>query len=567
MHQAKRAKSGGFWLKKRGLLIAFAILLVLLLGGYTALCGMVNTEQILPKTTVNGVDISGMNQKQAENALEENFQQTYQSKTLVVNANGESYTVEVGDSLGLDCGAIAQQSMEKSQAAFLMRGFYYLQALTMGSDSQVLPTVEDTDALHEAIVDSGLMEIDTTVQTTYKRKSGKLIFQMGTTGVSVDEAGLTEEICSAVQSGDYESTLESPLLTGTVEPVDLEVLYKKVYREKADATLDPDNDYAIVESVKGVSFDIDQVQKTLDASQEGSTVEIPLTYDTPDITTEDLEEHLFVDLLSEYTTHVGGTDARKENVKLAAIKCNNTIMLNGDVFSYNNTLGERTAENGFQPADAYLYGQTVQEYGGGICQVSSTLYSATLFANLEIVERHNHTYTSSYIGLGMDATVSWEGPDLQFRNDKKYPIKINAYYDPSDSNVTIQIWGTKTDDNYVKIDTETLSTQEYDTVYEDDPDMYVGESRVEQSGSEGCKVQSYREIYSSDGTLISRTEEAYSDYSPHTEIICNGTKEVPTVEEETTTNTKTTKKNSKTKNKSSKTDGSTTSDDSDTGTE
>lgn len=185
-------------------------------------------------------------------------------------------------------------------------------------------------------------------------------------------------------------------------------------------------------------------------------------------------------------------------------------------------MGQRTAARGFQKAGAYLNGVTVQELGGGVCQVSSTLYSATVLANLEIVQRQNHTYESTYIPLGMDATVSWGGPNYQFKNNTDYPVKVVASY--SGGVLTCQIWGTKTDDVTVKFTHEVLSTINYGTVRKEDSSMKAGTSMVSVTGETGYKVQSYRELYDSSGKRISKTKEAYSVYSKRDQVVVVGTK-------------------------------------------
>ena len=136
-------------------------------------------------------------------------------------------------------------------------------------------------------------------------------------------------------------------------------------------------------------------------------------------------------------------------------KCNGVILLPGEVFDYNAVVGERTAEAGFQAATAYSNGESVLELGGGVCQTSSTLYCAALYANLEIVERTNHSYVSSYVPIGMDATVSWGGPEFKFKNNTDYRIKIVATYE--NNRQTFQILGTKVSDFTVEITTSTLS--------------------------------------------------------------------------------------------------------------
>jgi hypothetical protein len=140
---------------------------------------------------------------------------------------------------------------------------------------------------------------------------------------------------------------------------------------------------------------------------------------------------------------------------------------------------------------------------------------------MKIVERHNRTFASSYIGLGLDATVSWGGPDFRIENDKDYPIKIEANYWNGEATVTI--WGTRTDKTSVEIVSETEETIDYPTIYREDSDMYEGETRVSQRGSDGYRVQTYRKIYN-DGKLVSKEKEAYSVYKPHEQIVYEGTK-------------------------------------------
>ena len=118
-------------------------------------------------------------------------------------------------------------------------------------------------------------------------------------------------------------------------------------------------------------------------------------------------------------------------------------------------LGEQTEETGFKMANGILDGQIVQVYGGGICQVSSTIFAAALYANLEIVERWNHDFVSSYIPAGVDAAVAWAALDFQYANNTSYPLKMEVSY--MNGNLTVDLWGTKTDDSIVELATEIVS--------------------------------------------------------------------------------------------------------------
>ena len=206
----------------------------------------------------------------------------------------------------------------------------------------------------------------------------------------------------------------------------------------------------------------------------------------------------------------------------AAVPGETVLVLNdGDVFDYNQVVGKRTRERGFGEAATYVNGETVNTVGGGICQVSSTIYLATLLANLEIVERYNHRFYPGYITLGMDATVSWGGPEFRFKNNTGYPIRIDVGY--ANSKLTVTIVGTKTDDTYVKMTYDLLGTTKYETEYVETEELPWGEQRQKQNGYTGYEVVSYRNVYKGDGTLLSSNVEAKSNYKSRNQIILTGT--------------------------------------------
>jgi len=225
------------------------------------------------------------------------------------------------------------------------------------------------------------------------------------------------------------------------------------------------------------------------------------------------------------TTYVSGSYDRVSNVRLAAKTINGLILLPGEEFSYNESVGERTSDRGYKKAPAYSDGKTVQELGGGVCQVSSTLYKAVVLANLEVTEHHNHTYESAYIGLGMDATVSWDGPDFRFKNNTTYPVKIVAEYD--DGALTCKIRGAKLDDYEVQFVADILKTNPYSVKYEKDSSMKAGKTKVLQSGHNGYVVQTYRIIVDSKGNQISKEKEDKCTYSRKDALVAKGTKKAP----------------------------------------
>ncbi len=497
-------------------------LCAVVLIAYLVLCGTVCKEYIFPNTKVNGQDLSGMTLQEAEDVLTKGFQEQYADAALTVKAEGKSYTVDMSKALDLKADEAAERAFAHGHTGFFRRGLVWLFSHIKGYHKTVYPHIKDEKAMQTSVKDCGVLKVDTAVADSYKVTKNQITFTHGTSGQAVDKDALYESITEAVDSGDYETVISAPMKDSQPKALDIDKVYKKVYTKAKDATLDPKNNYAIVASTTGVSFDKKEAAAAIEGLEEGESKSISLKLTTADITTQNLEKNLFKDRLGGYSTNVAGTAARINNVRLASQHCNNTILLPGETFSYNEVVGQRTAARGFQEAGAYLNGKTVQELGGGICQVSSTLYCATVLSNLEIVHRENHMFESTYVPLGLDATVSWGGPDYVFKNNTKYPIKVVAGY--ANGVCTCEIWGTKTDNITVKFVNEVLSRNPYSTVTVKDDTKPVGYSAVTEEGENGSKVQTYRELYDGNGKLISRTKESFSVYTRRNQVVTVGTK-------------------------------------------
>ena len=324
---------------------------------------------------------------------------------------------------------------------------------------------------------------------------------------------------------------EASYETVPAQAVDLAAEREKLVGEKVNASYDIENE-KIIPSHAGVSFTLADLQSAYDAAAPGETFTVRATVEQPEVTTEQLEAGLFRDELSSYTTRVGGAPGRHKNVKLTAERITGYILNAGDTMKYGPLVTPFTAENGYSPAPGYLNGKTVDMIGGGACQASSTLYAAVLYANLEIVQRVNHGYASDYIGLGLDATVASGGPEFEFRNNTLYPIKVQADFFTKDKKdyIKITLLGTKTDDHYVKIVTELISTTPYEEELVETDTLAPGEQKVEQTPYTGYVVKTYRNVYAGDGTLLSSTYEATSRYKSRNRIILVGKAADPTVD-------------------------------------
>jgi hypothetical protein len=202
---------------------------------------------------------------------------------------------------------------------------------------------------------------------------------------------------------------------------------------------------------------------------------------------------------------------------LAAEAINGKILNPGEEFSYNGTVGERTTAKGYKEAGAYVGGKTVQEIGGGICQVSSTIYACALYADLEVTDRSNHMFTVSYLPLGIDATVNWGTVDFKFKNNFDYPVKIECYMDGG--YLQVKLHGTKLDENYIKVDYVVVSTKDFNTVQKEDPTIAPGTTKVDTSGHTGYVVDTYKYLYDKDGNLISKTYIDRSSYKAQDKVV------------------------------------------------
>lgn len=479
---------------------------------YAVICAGIGNRRLFSRTSINGLDVGGMKNDEAARAIDEQFRTKYGKAGVAVNLDGETYTVDVSHALNYSSKNEIGDIQDKTHS-FWLRGYRFLVSKTTGSEFNIYPKVGDKSAIKDAISSSDMVKVDLSKDDGYVIEDKKLMIIKGQGSYSINRDKLISLIVKQVEKGDYDTVIECPVESSDVN---LDEVYERVHSEPQNPTLDPDNNYDLVEAKDGVDFDLDSAKTSLTEAKDGDRVEIPLTYTPADMTTDEYKSLLFRDELSSYSTEVEGSDNRKTNVKLAAEYCDGTILMPGESFSYNLGVGELTEERGFRPGPSYADGQSVMDMGGGICQVSSTMYMACLYANLEIDERHCHPYPSSYVPAGLDATVAWGGCDFIFTNDTDYPIKLSTTYDGYSTSCTI--WGTVTEPFSVELYTETLETEPYETKYELDKSLGKDEQVLDTVGIDGLTIQSYRRVYDGDGNVISDSPEAESVYSRRDEV-------------------------------------------------
>lgn len=271
---------------------------------------------------------------------------------------------------------------------------------------------------------------------------------------------------------------------------------KEIDQEAADAGIRlQSGSFVITDEKEGRKLDVERAYSIILVELDkasNDTVELPVTITPPEIVRTDLEA--IQDKLGEYATKFNAGDAdRTTNIQIATASATNVLVKPGEIFSLNKTIGPRLAKNGYKEAKVIINNELVPGIGGGVCQVSSTLFNAALLANMEIVERKNHALPSSYVPLGRDATISGDYIDFKFKNNTAYPIYI--YGEVSGSWVRFSIFG-KNDypGRSVKIRTEMIKKTDPQTQIIKDPTLPIGTEVEEKKAYTGYVVKTYRTV-------------------------------------------------------------------------
>lgn len=502
--QRAQARRDGSRRVKITLLILTVIFIVL--GGAATVLGymVTNSPNNLPNIYVDGVAVGGMTRDAAAAAIEASGWDDTAGVPMRVKlmdavtfevdryASGAKYTVE---------GAADAAYAYGHTGNWYLNLFEYIKSYALPVDVGALKSDFDKDYIAAQIA-SGIEELDEALgngEYEIDKESSKLCMVKGAGQFKFDTAAMTEDIIDALKADEAE--MRYAVLAQEPKMPDFDAIHKELSAEPADAYYTDDNTFTVVDEIVGCEFDVEEAEGIWTAADNAARVEIPIDLTFPEVTGEYLRGLLFRDKLGGMTTYFpNSSDDRISNIKLACSKINETVLYPGDVFSYNDALGERTEAAGFKMAGAYSNGEVVQELGGGICQVSSTLYSAMLYSyGVNTVERSPHYFPVDYLEKGYDATVSWPTPDFKFRNDTAYPIRIAAYCDEYQRDVTIEIWGTNLDGTYIELAKDTYS-------YSNDRYPWI---------MEGHGVQMHRLVFDANGIQIDQVDEIYDVYHTH----------------------------------------------------
>ena len=492
--------------KKRARLTVAAVT-ALLVCAYLCLCGVAGGEKLWPKTRAMGVDLSGQTVDQALQTLRRALPQILAGQTLLLREveSGTQVPLAGADLMEATRPAEDLRAAQK-EGHFLTLGGRYLAHLFSATGRNIPLTLDYTQTgrarLEEALGELYRQLGVTGGQTTYEVAADAILFTKGRSEATVDREVLRRDV-AAVLNGTGPREVALSLIWVPPATPDFEAIRKEIYAQVAEARFDPQT-WEVVPSVTERDLDVDKARTALEGTAEGGQCRVELILTQPQLTTEELTALRFRDVLGEADTKVSGTASRVGNVGTAAGYLNGVVLGPGEVFSYLGTCGPYGIDKGYGEGLSYHDGRTVTTVGGGVCQGASTLYLATLRANLEVVFRQAHGYEPSYIPAGLDATVAGDTIDFQFKNNTEYPLKIEAWMDGQDR-VHVRLHGTNTTGIHGEpYSANRVVTQYAGTVYEPDSSVPRGTTRSdpERTAYNAVTVEVYQKLVDAQGNVV-----------------------------------------------------------------
>ena len=483
--------------RRKPVIIATALLAVLALVGIIFGCQALFDpldNRIAQGVTIGGLEVGGMTRKEAREALRAAALETVLTEELTVQLPKDTITLAPYDlEAELDIsGAVRTAFRVERTEDGTVYNIGLLPYLTLDKDAirsqlQRYADIHDTDLTQPTYRMEGDMPSLSTETPAEEVPCQTLQITLGlpTAHLDVDAAFFAvmeayDQAISACREGSYGVTLDVPY-DAEPEAPDLAAIYGEFALEAVDDSLDMES-YGFVYGSYGYHFDTEAAAQAVSAASYGETVDIPMVCTEPEIFGDGV---YFRDVLGQCETKHNANENRNNNLRLLCAALDGVILQPGEEFSYNETVGERTAERGYLPAPAYSGNRLVDSTGGGVCQGSSTLYNCVLLADLEVTNRVCHGGVINYLPLGLDATVNWGTTDFCFRNSANFPVKIQA--EVSDGYVKMKLLGTDEKDYYIVLDARSWTegdityANSYKCKYDKETDELISRDRIAHS--------------------------------------------------------------------------------------
>ena len=449
----------------RILLIIIGITLLILLMSFIIFSIFVSKNtSIANGISIKNIDISGLTYEEAKskvesslkNSMDENITLQHNEYSTTINIEQVEAKFNITDSLDTAYNYTRTNNFLVNDLNTLK--LYFNQ---MNIEPNLLINLNQ---LKKSLEDISSQLPDTVIESSYYIDENNLIITAGKTGLIVDVNKTANSILQSLYNLSYSNnTLEIFTESKKPQEIDIEKIHKEIYKEPINASYD-ENTHIVTPSENGLDFaiSIEEINNMLKTQKDEYTIKLKTL--SPNITTSMIGMEAFPDLLSTFSTrYVTSNKNRTTNLRLAANKINGTVIIPGETFSFNKIVGKRTIEAGYKDAAIYQDGKVVDGLAGGICQISSTLFNAVVYANLEITERRNHQFVPSYVTAGRDATVVYGAQDFKFKNTRNYPIKIICSV--NNGIAKFDIYGLKESNEYGVVITSKVTSRTSKYIY------------------------------------------------------------------------------------------------------
>ncbi|HEY9059946.1 MAG TPA: VanW family protein [Pseudobacteroides sp.] len=515
--------------------IKVSILTVIILSAMFAgfsLYSVVNYDRIYSGVFVNGFNAGGLTREELSKSLNTNYSKSIKDKQIILKYKGKEEKISISDlNFNYQIDKAVESAYNVARAGNIFKRVY--DVFNIGKDKKV---IEMTYTYDKEKMEKAIEKLNKNVSNPVKDHElqflkDKVLLKTGHPGDSIDNSSLYKLLEDSFKKASFKA-IEVPSVKTDPKKIDVEKVYNDIVIKPKNAEFETnEKKYTIKEEIMGRSIDKSVLASIISEIEQSHDTEkvLPVIFSKPEITANDIQNNLFKDTLSSFNTRftTGNTnDAnRGVNIRLSIAKINGKILAPGEVFSFNDTVGERTKAGGYKEAHTYVAGQIVDGVGGGICQVSTTLYNAVLYSDLEVVRRSNHQFTVSYVPYGRDAAVSFPDVDLKFKNSTKWPLKINCWVSKDNVIYFTLIGKNDTPTKQVILNTKTIKKIEPSVKNINDPTMNEGTTSVVKSGGNGYIIDTYK-IVKVDNKVIKDSKIHTSYYRPLTREVKVGTKKV-----------------------------------------
>lgn len=522
--------------KNNILIIALSVFIMLMLSATTTFIFMtLRNDKVYSGIYIGSQNAFGMTVKDLELLLDKKYQSPLEDLEILLKTDKSELQLSYPElNVQYDIQAAAKSAYDIGHSGNIFVRLYDIAHACIKGVTIDMPMTFDEDRLDRFINQFYTMTFMNVRESTFFISDSNASLRSGSHGENIDKEK-TKELVKKWIEDKKSGVIEPEIIVTLPVKFDVNELYQQIVREPVDAGYTFENSIMTL-SPHTVGRQIDKIELANIADElyksENTERILPVTYISPAITSESAASMLFRDELASFATFFSiatqNGKNRGHNISISADKINDMILAPGQEFSFNDVVGPRDLAHGFKIAHVYSAGKIIDGVGGGICQVSSTMYNSVLEADLQVTERRNHSFTVGYVPLGQDATAYYGGTDFKFVNSSKWPIKLKAAV--KGNKITFAIIGTnESPGKTVMISNKILKETPFPVKYTDDPTLPIGTTKEKQEGMTGYVVETYKTI-KTNGKVISQTKLHTSTYRAYAQVILNGTKpvEIPT---------------------------------------